>query len=274
MHQHVAGPLWHFVKFGNPQAYETGGADANWIYHLEDASGNPYSFGDQRWYPRRTPIGEQHAFKVAHQTTFRRRGDCSVVRVEDWLRKMWLVAVWDRYWWGPDLGERATVCLAYDPTGGVHTPDRGVELFYFAHGAGWVRWEFHRSDRVYAHGAATFTDDSRVNRSDFYFLGGQAVVPQLTGCVAQALPVITSPPPPHQEPPPMSSGPSLHVWTVDEFPQVVQARRDFLQDAAWEPDPAWVILQMARRYGFGLPPGELPWTLQAMINHEHNPEGH
>ena len=72
-------------------------------------------------------------------------------------------------------------------------------------------------------------------------------------------------------PPPIpgpTSGPTLHVWTIDEWPQVRDARRTRLNDPTWEPDAAWVILQMARRYGFGLPPGEAPWTLAKMIAHE------
>src|SRR6185436_13253293 len=38
MHQRVVGDLFHFVKFHDPGAYETWAYDANWIYHLEDAS--------------------------------------------------------------------------------------------------------------------------------------------------------------------------------------------------------------------------------------------
>jgi hypothetical protein len=88
------------------------------------------------------------------------------------------------------------------------------------------------------------------------------------------IPIPVPIPTPNPTEPPMFTGPSLHVWTLDEFPQLVHARRDFLGDPEWQPDPAWVILQMARRYGFGLSPGESPWSLQKMIDHEHNPEGH
>lgn len=75
-------------------------------------------------------------------------------------------------------------------------------------------------------------------------------------------------PKPDPTPTPVPSGPSLHDWTIIEWPQVRDARRAALHDPEWDPDPEWVILQMARRYGLGLAPGEKPWTLQQMIDHE------
>src|SRR6185436_19059527 len=130
MHQHLAGDLFHFVKFNDPGAYETWASDANWIYHLEDASSNPpYSFLDPRWFPRVMQIGEARGFDTGHhETQFRDRSSCTPVRREPYRRKMWLHAVYDRYYWGPDLGERETIVVAYDPTGGFHGPGRSVEL--------------------------------------------------------------------------------------------------------------------------------------------------
>ncbi len=192
------GRLFHYVKFGDVvpsgEAYETWGYDEHWLYHLEDASGHhagPYSFDDVRWFPRHMAIGEAHAFDTReHQTTFRDRGSCQVVQREPFRRRMWVEAVYDRFYWGPDLGERATMVIAYDPTAGIHIPERGVELGYYAHGAGSVRWEWFHSDRVYPKGAtrAQFTEAARGARSDFYLTGGPALRPKLTGCVPQVVP--------------------------------------------------------------------------------------
>lgn len=212
MHQVVdPGGLFYYVKFGDVvpsgEAYEMWGYDEHWIYHLEDASGHhsgPYSFLDPRWYPRRMAIGEAHAFDTGpHETVFRNRGTCEPVGREPWRRRMWLEAVYDRFYWGPDLGERATIVIAFDPTAGIHSPGRDIELGYYAHGAGSVRWESYHSEKVYPKGAtrAQFTDAARWTRSDFYLKGGPALRPKLTGCVAQVCPHLpplptTNPTPP------------------------------------------------------------------------------
>lgn len=206
MHQHLGpGELFHFVKFDNPEAYETWAYDDNWIYHLEDASSHPYSFDDPRWFPRRMKVGQEFAFDTGeHQTTFRERTTCQQLRKEPFRRKMWVQAIYPAFDWGPDLGIRETMVIAYDPTAGIHIPQRGVELGYYARGAGSVRWEWYRSDMVYKNGRAEFTDAARGARSDFYLRGGKALAPKRTGCVGDTVPHLPplSKPEPKPEPKP------------------------------------------------------------------------
>jgi hypothetical protein len=192
-----AGGRFHFVKFSDPQAYETWGADANWIYHFEDASNEVYAFADPRWYPRHMPIGQAAAFDTGeHLNTYHERATCQVIKRLPFRRRMWVEAIYDRFYWGPDLGERETLVAVYDPTAGIHAADRILEVNYFAQGAGWVRWEAYRSDLVYAHGAAAFAGVPHEARSDFYLFGGPNTQPKLSGC---APPIVVPPPPP---PPP------------------------------------------------------------------------
>ena len=196
MHQVIDGNRVHFVKFGDPKAYETWSLDADWIHHLEDAS-NPETqvFTDTRWLPQRMRVGEAHAFSTGeHEAIWMRRAGCEEIRRGPYHRRMWVVAAWDRFSCGPDLGVRPVVCVAYDSTGGVYAPDRGVELYYFVFFAGWIRWEYHHSDRVFADGAAVFTDHTRKDRSDFYRAGGAVVLPALTTCaIAPSTPPETMP---------------------------------------------------------------------------------
>lgn len=197
--------LQHFVKFGNPQAYETWAADSNWTYHLEDASGAVYSFSDQRWWPRNLAIGEKYAFVTGpHEILNRNRTGCAQTSTTPINRKMWLHALYEGWYWGPALGNRRTMMLVYDNTAGFHSADRMVEVYYFGQGAGWCRWEAYRSDIVYANGAATFTDAARTAQSDFYLVSGPLVQPQLTGCVPQvcpSYPPLVTPPTPIPIPP-------------------------------------------------------------------------
>lgn len=188
-HQVLSAGLVHFVKFANKQAYETWAVDDDWIYHLEDASGDVYHFTDPRWFPRRLAIGEASAFVTGpHEIVHTDRSTCQITRRDPVDRKMWLHALYDCWEWGRDLGQRPTVILAYDATAGVHAPDRYVELYYLAYGAGWCRWEAYHSDQVYAGGAAAFPDAARSARSDFYLVGGAAILPDLTGCVPEVCP--------------------------------------------------------------------------------------
>jgi hypothetical protein len=205
MHQHLGpGLLFHFVKFDNPEAYETWAFDDNWVYHLEDASGHhsgPYSFLDPRWFPRRMKIGQSRGFDSGeHETVFRERSNCQPIRTEPFRRKMWLHAVYPAFDWGKDLGIRETIVVAYDPTGGFHE-GRGVELGYYAKGAGSVRWEYYHATAVYRHGRTADFNLAPAARSDFYYFGGKTLAPKRTGCVGNTIPSL--PPLDAPEPPPI-----------------------------------------------------------------------
>ena len=259
MHQDRAGDVLRFVKFANPTTYEAWAVDAEWIYHLEDASNiATYSFSDPRWFPRRIPIGEAHAFLTGeHRMITKARGSCARVSDQPFARTMWLQAVWDRYDCGPDLGVRAVICMAYDPTGGAHSPARLVELFYFALRAGWFRWESHRSNDVYAHGPARFDDSTRKDRSDFYLRGGPAMAPALTNCAPLTIP--TFPPwTPTQEPKPVSQ-PTPHQWIDIEFPQL---EAQFAKSGLGLPNANMAAFLTLRRYGYF--PGEV-WSFERLM---------
>jgi len=226
MHQ-ALGPqpgLFHYVKFGTSlpapyvpgEAYETWAHDEHWIYHLEDASSEPYHFSDPRWFPRRMAIGEDRGFDTGwHEIVSTYRVGCAQRRRDHLLRRQWVHAVYDRYYWGEDLGERATAVIVYDPAASqvidgvrVGVPGRNIELGYYALGAGSVRWESYPSTKVYTDGVARFNEADIEMRSDFYLVGGPALLPKLTGCVPQVCPHLPpwdpNPQPPNPEPePPM-----------------------------------------------------------------------
>lgn len=197
----LAGGIILYGKFGAAGAYESYALDANWMYSLEDASGptESQSWTDPRWFPVRQAIGESHAFVTGpHEAVYKDRRTCAELRRIPFNRKMWLHALWDGFYWGPDLKTRATIMRGYDPTAGYYSKGRIIEVRYEAFGAGWCRWEAHRSDLVYpgvqspdpqwATRRAQFTDASLVQRVDFYRLGGGHVQPVLTGCVPQICP--------------------------------------------------------------------------------------
>lgn len=217
MHQVIQGNAVFFVKFGTDlpapyvpgEAYEMWAWDANWIMHLEDASAEPYSFADKRWYPRVTKIGQQFKFQVNDEIQYHRRHTCERWRTDPAGRRTWVHAYYPAFYWGKDLGTRKTLVVAYDPTGGVDLKNRSVELGFYALGAGSVRWESYHGDQVYTHGwngPAQFPESARWARSDFYLFGGPALLPKRTGCVGDTIPHYPpfdpNPPKPQPEPEP------------------------------------------------------------------------
>lgn len=201
----VGGNILHWIKFDNPQAYESRGYDDNWVTFMGDFSGNPPNyFSDGRWHPRKMRIGEANAFITgAHELIKLDRATCKELSRDPINRKMWLLYVYDLFYWGPDFKSLPTIAIVYDNTAGwenpaFYGPRRIIEVFYFAYKVGWMRWEGHRSDRVYANKTPVFNDDTRVARSDFYLLHGPPTPIQLSGCIKQE--VIHYPPlnPPSQ----------------------------------------------------------------------------
>lgn len=267
----VIGPdgIVYFVKFGDPHAVEVWTRDAAWLCQLTDAS-NPEAdhLTDPRFFPRYMPIGEDHAFVTgSHERIFYNRMTCAETRREPVARRMWLEAVYDTFYCGPDLGVRPVAVIAYDPTAGIHTQGRNIELGYYAHGAGSFRWDSYRSERLYPHGAtrAQFVESARQHRSEFYLLGGQNTQPQVPGCVPLTVPHFPPwepdpPPPPPEEP---SMTPSLHDWIHVEYPQLAQAYRD-THDGN-EPGHEWAAFQTYRRY---MEPSV--WTFPKMLAWERS----
>jgi hypothetical protein len=192
-HQLQIGSTLYIIKFGDVvpsgRAYELYRVEAEGLRHLEDASGStPMHFTDTRWWPRHMPIGEAHAFRSGpHEEVWCVRDPCRVDHRDPVNRKMWLHAVYDDWYWGPDLGHRPTIMLVYDDTDQAELPGRYVEVGYYAAGAGWVRWEAYHAEQVYPNGpqhGAVFPPAAMSSRSDFYLVGGPVMTPQLTGCVS------------------------------------------------------------------------------------------
>ena len=207
MHQVVDGDLIHFLKFDQAtfparDRYETWAITDEWVHHIEDASNDvPYSFTDTRWFPRRLKVGWAHTYDDgAEDAIFKARGTCTEVNRVGFHSRTWIEGAWDRFDCGPDLGIRRVVAVTFDPTDRVYAFDRGIEVNYFAEGAGWLRWEYHRSDVAMASGTPVFDDRSRVSRSDFYRFGGTPWLPTLTGCApSPTVPPVVPPPPPPVE---------------------------------------------------------------------------
>jgi hypothetical protein len=253
-----------YGKFGTPGAYEMYGTDANWMVSLEDASGptESQSWTDPRWFPMQQAIGEAHAFVTGpHEAIRKDRHTCRELRREPFNRKMWLHQLWDQFDWGPELGVRATVMRVYDPAsaanrvdGGKDAAKRVVEVRYEAVGAGWVRWEAHRSDRVYPrgiNGGAEFTDASLIQRVDFYRLGGSNVQPKLTGCVPAVvphLPPLSSPAP--TPPAPKPTPPTIPVPKKETrmFVDVTKPLIDAVQGDEVQNDDGSVSVKCAAGY--------------------------
>lgn len=195
-----------YGKFGSAGAYEMYAVDANWEYSLEDASGptESQSWTDPRFWPMQQAIGMAHAFVTGqHEAVYKDRNTCQELRRVPFNRKMWIEALYDGFYWGPDLGNKPTLVRGYDPTAGYYAKDRIIEVRYESFGAGWCRWEAHRSDLVYPGVTsypdpewmtrpAVFSEATLVQRVDFYLVGGPDVQPVLTGCVP---PIVPSYPP-------------------------------------------------------------------------------
>lgn len=223
MNQYLASDrLFHFVKFNNPEAYETWSYDVNWIYHLEDASSEPYSFSDPRWFPRTMQIGEAHGFNSGeHTIDFHHRYVCDQWRRDPVVRRMWLQSVYDKWYWGKDFGERQTIVIAYDPSASrinshgyrEGVAGRNIELGFYALGAGSCRWDSYPSLKVYPGNSTTavFHESDIEHRSDFYLLGGNDIGPKLTTCVKQACPHL---PPWNPTPTPEPPSPFFHHTEV------------------------------------------------------------
>lgn len=219
---YLGGDQHAFVKFGRPANYELWAEGLQFIHHLEDASGNgeTYRFTDTRWLP--TTMRPSDVFVTGeHEAVYYDKATKRELRRAPFHRRAWIVEAWERFDCGPDLGVRRVAVIAYDPTAGFHSADRGIELFYFAEGAGWVRWEYHRSDRVFSSGVATFSAASRVAVSDFYRFGGTRQAPRLTGCAApwagdgaQTTPPPVAPPTPVPSPAPLPGQPD--TFTADQ----------------------------------------------------------
>lgn len=176
------GPRIYYQKFGNAGTYEEYYLDTDYFYSMIDASsGQAQIWTDSRWFPVEQAIGEAHAFITGpHEAIYQNPHGCVEIKRVPFNRKMWLHALWDEFYWGPDLQTRPTMMHVYDNTAGIYSPTRIIEVRYDVYKAGWCRWEAHRSDLVYANGKAVFNEQTLVQRVDFYLLGG--TTPSLIPC--------------------------------------------------------------------------------------------
>ncbi len=191
----TAPGVFALVKFQQARAYELWSVGPNYIHHLEDASdgrrtedlkpGDPppqtYRFTDTRWMPNVWKVGGSFTLPP-HFADFFNRDTGVQLEHRPYDRRMQIVEAWERFDCGPDLGVRRVICVLYDPTGGAHSDQRFVELFYFAEGAGWIGWWPHRSDKVFANGGQKFDSTTQSEpMKGFYRFGSEATRPALTG---------------------------------------------------------------------------------------------
>lgn len=181
-----------YVKFGNSDLYELWKEQDGILHHLEDKSG-PLSkrFTDTRWFPLDMKVGLEHAFNPgAYEEVWADASDCREVNRVGFDSQYWILNHYNQFDCGPDLGVDEVCIGVYDPTNGVHTEGRYIELYYFSKKFGWLRWESYASWIAYETGVPIFDDNSRAARSDFYRLGGPNTQPNLTGCALQPVPPV------------------------------------------------------------------------------------
>jgi hypothetical protein len=150
--QIVLGNTITFVKFGSADAWETWVWDDNYIYHYEDHSGTtPYVFSDGRWAKRLMQVGEK-LHLADNRITYLDRAPGGCVSPHDGpfpyeMKLLWQDAQYDA---GPHIGKADVIALQYDPS--IDRADRSsndalfYEVFYFARGWGWFKWEAYRAD--------------------------------------------------------------------------------------------------------------------------------
>lgn len=184
------------VKFGFPNSYEIWSKDSFGVHHLEDASNSITSrFTDTRWIPKVMKVGYNFRFiSGKHELIEMNRVGCIKVNQQDWFREMWIVSSWKKFDCGPDLGINKVIAVVYDPTNGVHTPGRNIEIFYFAENFGWIGWESHESEVVFATGLPLFTNASLWTKKLFYKNTIDNTIPNISGCAVEPSPI----PPPSQ----------------------------------------------------------------------------
>ena len=138
---------------------------------------------------------------------------CQETQRQPWGRKMWIEAVWPKFYCGPDLGIREVAMLVYDATAGIREPGRYIEAAWCALDAGDIRWEPHKAWLMYLKSSskAVFDDTTRADRKDFYLIGGPDPDAQRLGCFPEVIP--TTPeygpwePNPKPPPPPIQTTP-------------------------------------------------------------------
>lgn len=216
--QHVAGNSVYWGKFYDPDRLNpiTGQPEPEWSKHCYEKHviGDKYihlagdgsdaskivSTSDTRWLPRQCAVGVGHLFKLPpHDLIQRDRATCAILSQHGWARTMGIYQAWEKFDCGRDLGVREVICIVADNTGGIWAHDRGIELFWYARGAGCMRWEYHRSDRAAGetNGVYRFNDyslsrnpDGSLMRSDFYHLSPHQWVPEISPCVLPISPEV------------------------------------------------------------------------------------
>jgi hypothetical protein len=151
-----------WVKYANPSMFECWRWDDEWVYHVVDHgldgnTGESYRFTDGRWLPRRLARGATWTLDVPDNRIRWFTATCAEVRGPQGIRidegpnvfPMRLQAwVEESRNTGGDLGVRDVLVFAYAsyaPGDKAGPP----ELFYFARGAGWYRWESVRGVRTF-----------------------------------------------------------------------------------------------------------------------------
>jgi hypothetical protein len=160
-----------FLKWENRLCQEVLRYDDNYIYHHEDHTDELSNGGkkawcltDGRWIPRITRVGD---IIDANSNEIKRIDESgNVISVSPFPYKNTTIAHYSSYPCGGDVGTREVVVLKYDPTWSNPHNEGNYELFFFAKGWGWFRWEAH-----------DFHGDTLVMSADMVYLGGTRVSP-------------------------------------------------------------------------------------------------
>ena len=145
-HQVLEGDRVCWTKYTLPWSYECWNWDANYVYHQVDHAIDGarrweyYTFSDGRWLPRRLPKGgvvwsldlSDNMMTWVDASCQPRAPEPAPYRV-----RAWHFGPMDA---GGDLGVRDVIVLSYQPNP-AHAEPGTEELFYFAQGAGWFKWQ-------------------------------------------------------------------------------------------------------------------------------------
>lgn len=198
IHQHLIdggdlGLRLFFMKFGPETGldrYEELRLSPNWLHQIVDASNAIMdSRTDTRWFPRTMQVGYDYLWTAPPHDLVSRNRQCQIVGQGGFAIRNGILAAWEQFDCGRDLGIREVICIISDNTNGWHQHDRGIELGWYAKGVGPLCWEYHRSDRVFETDPPQFNDytlayneDGSRKRSLYPYLGGPSWTPEISPC--------------------------------------------------------------------------------------------
>lgn len=188
----ISPNVFAYVKFGDKNAYEIWAKDDYGVRHLEDASNSASNitkrFERTEWIPKSLKVGRSNGiFIPEHDEVWMNRVDCKVVNRVPSVREVYLLHHWKQF----NVGTKVTevIAVVYDPTNGVHTTGRYIEVNLFALDIGWIEWQSHKSWVVFSSGSPVFNDASLAEKKSFYLDSDIKTIPNITGCAVKPIPI-------------------------------------------------------------------------------------